>query len=825
MYYLIRKSRTILWFVCLSVVSLSIVLSSLPAFAAEKGSLHGAIKDPLGAVVFGATVELLDGTSVVKKTTTDASGSYSFEVQTSSRYRVRVNAPTFQATTSQSIYVAKSTRAELDVTLATPTLTQQISVTATASPTPIAQIGASVTVLTADDSYRYSTEVQDPLRLVPGLQVTETGQAGGTTGLSIRGGNTDANKVLIDGVPVNDIGGAVEFANLATVGVQKIEVLREPNSALYGSDALAGVVSLTTARGTTTLPLFTYAGDGGNFSTFHQELTGSGVVRQFDYYGAFARFDTRNNLPNDAFHNGTYTGNFGWDPNSTNDLRFTVRHLDVSGGQPNAILLYGIPDNAAQKAQNTYYSGAWDNQATDKWHNQIRYGGLRLRSQYDDFVATGIPDPAGSGNFLGAPVTITGANGYSVTGQAIFQYGGTYPNQSLTVTNRDFVYAQSDYRLNSHFVALGGFKYEAERGSTTYTGFPPSTNSISRGNYSYTLQLSGDLRNRLYYNLGSGLEDNGLFGFAATPRASLAYYLVRPSAASWLSGTKLHGSFGKGIKEPSVYQQTNSLFDILTSYDLISQFHVSQIGAENSRTFDGGVDQQLWNGRARVGLTYFHNEFTNGVEYVSQAALLALGVPEANLSALANGAYVNSLAFRSQGLEFETEYRINNHLFARGGYTYIDAVVQHSFSSDAFCPTCNQNPNFPNIDIGAFSPLVGARPFRVAPHSGYFGLNYTRSKFYGSLTGTLVGRRDDSDFLSDANYGTTLLLPNRNLDGAYQRIDVSGGYQVTSRLAAYTSIQNLLSEHYAQAFGYPSLPFTFRSGVKITFGGESWKIK
>jgi len=78
-------------------------------------------------------------------------------------------------------------------------------------------------------------------------------------------------------VPVNDIGGAVDFSNFATVGVQQIEVLREPNSALYGSDALAGVVSMTTTRGTTKLPLFTYAGDGGNFSTYHQEVTAAAL--------------------------------------------------------------------------------------------------------------------------------------------------------------------------------------------------------------------------------------------------------------------------------------------------------------------------------------------------------------------------------------------------------------------------------------------------------------------------------------------------------------------------------------------------------------------
>jgi iron complex outermembrane receptor protein/vitamin B12 transporter len=203
--------------------------------------------------------------------------------------------------------------------------------------------------------------------------------------------------------------------------------------------------------------------------------------------------------------------------------------------------------------------------------------------------------------------------------------------------------------------------------------------------------------------------------------------------------------------------------------------------------------------------------------------LIALGVPVNDLPALDSGAYINSEAFRSQGLEFEAQYKITSYLFARGGYSYTDAVVQHSFSSDQGVGE-STNPAFPDIPIGAFSPLIGARPFRVAPHSGYFGLNYSRSKFYSSLTSSLVGRRDDSDFLFDASFGPTLLLPNRNLDGAYQRLDLSGGYQVTSRLTAYANIQNLLSEHYVQTFGFPALPFTFRSGIKFNFGGESWRL-
>ncbi len=821
----LRRSPAIFLIAILSVISL--FLPAFPAFAAEPGSVHGTVRDPLGAVVVGAKVDLLSGTVVVKTTTTDSEGNYVFEVPRSELYRVRAMASTFQSTTSEPVYLTKSVKADLDLTLATQTLTQQVSVTATATPTPIAQIGASVTVLTADDYQQY-TEVQSPLRQIPGLQVTQVGVVGGATGLSIRGGSTDANKVLIDGVPVNDIGGAVDFTDFSTVGVQQIEVLREPNSALYGPDALAGVVSMTTARGTTKLPLFTYAADGGNFSTYHQLATASGVAKQFDYYGAFGRLDTWNNIPNASFHNATYTGNFGWSPNLANDLRFTVRHLSVSGGQPNGILLYGIPDDAAQKAQNTYYSGAWNNQATTEWHNEIRYGGLRLRSQFDDFAPTGIPDPSGSGNFLGEPLTIQGANGYSIFGQAIFQFAGDYPNQYSTITNRDFVYAQTDYRFNPHLIVLGGFNYEAERGSTQFTGSPLS--AVSRGNYNYTLQISGDLRNRFYYNIGTGLEENGLFGFAATPRASIAYYLARPSASGWWSGTKLHASFGKGIKEPNISQQASSVFDIISALpdgeQLIQQFHIQQIGPEDSRTYDGGIDQQLWNGRARLGLTYFHNEFTNGIEDVPPGGLIQLGVPVNELPALQFGAYINSEAFRSQGLEFEAEYKINSHLFARGGYTYIDAVVQRSFSSDqGIGESFNPAFNFADIPIGAFSPLVGARPFRIAPHSGYFGLNFSRSKFYSSLTGTLVGRRDDSDFLFDPDFGPTMLLPNRNLDGAYQRIDLSGGYQITPRLAAYANIQNLLSEHYAEAFGYPALPFTFRAGMKFNFGGESWGLK
>ncbi|MFT4112585.1 TonB-dependent receptor [Silvibacterium sp.] len=793
--------------------------------AQKSGDIHGTVVDPLGAAVADASVSLVENDRVVASTRSDRSGAYHFAIPASGRYSVRAAAPSFQAASSQTVYLTASEEDELNVTLATPTLTQQVTVTSTGSPTPEAQTGTAVTVMPSDD-FRYDTEVQQPLRTVPGLQMTQTGEMGGTTALYIRGGGSDANKVLIDGIPANSIGGGVEFANLASTGIASIEVLREPNSALYGSDALAGVVSMTTPRGATGLPYFTYDGDAGNFGTYRNNVTAGEAYKHFDAYSAFARMDTDNNIPNSEFHNATYAGNFGWTPNAANDLRFTVRHVIVSAGQPNAIALYGIPDVGQQKEQDNYYGVTWNNQATDKWHNMLRYGGLRQNSEYNDYGATGIYDPE-IGYWLGAPETITGANGYSVHGQAIFQYSDTY-SQYLSPSSRDFAYVQSDYSVTPHFLALGAFKYEHEYGAAGYTGETAST--ISRDNYSYTLQLSGDVQNRLFWNLGTGLEDNGLFGFAATPRASLAYYLVRPSDRGFFNGTKLHGSFGKGIKEPSVYDQSNSLYGLLAPLtdgaQLISEYRVTPLGAEDSRTYDAGVDQTFLRGRGVLGLTYFHNEFTNGVEYVDQAGLIELGVPAADLPTFEyGGAYINSLAYRAQGAEIELQYQLGSHLFARGGYTYTDAVVQHSFSSDNLSPSYNTSSNFSTIPIGAESPLVGARPFRIAPQTGYFALNYTQKKFYATFTGTLVGRRDDSDFLYDANFGTSLLLPNHNLLGAYQRLELGGGYQLSHRVNVYTDIQNLLSEHYFEAFGYPALPLTFRSGISFNFGGSSWSLK
>jgi iron complex outermembrane receptor protein/vitamin B12 transporter len=343
-------------------------------------------------------------------------------------------------------------------------------------------------------------------------------------------------------------------------------------------------------------------------------------------------------------------------------------------------------------------------------------------------------------------------------------------------------------------------------------------------------EIQGGFWNRLFYTLGGGVEDNAVFGVAATPRVSLAYYLVRPNSSSIFSGTRLTFNFAKGIKEPSIYYENNSLYRLLSDTvvvpdgpQLIQQYHIRPFLAEQSRTYDGGVQQQLFAGKARLSIVGFHNEFTNQAEYVSSQYLAELGVPEDVAQAQGIfGAAVNTLNYRAQGVEVGLQYQVNRRWMLRGGWTYTDAVVQQSFSGSALQPAIN--PLFPAVPIGAYSPLVGARPFRIAPNTGFAGVDWNRGRWFVSAMGTFVSRRDDSTFLVDTDFGNTLLLPNRNLDSAYQKIDLYASYQIAKHLTAYTAMQNVLNQSYQEVYGYPALPFTVRAGMKFTFGGESWKL-
>jgi iron complex outermembrane receptor protein/vitamin B12 transporter len=797
---------------CCAGLALAFAFTALSAVA-ESSNIHGTVTDPLGAVVPGAQVQLFRESKLVGSTATDSEGKYRFSPLPPGRYQVKTQAPSFSQQQSDAIYVGSSSNAAVDITLKVGSVSQQIVVSATGTSLPETQTGASISVVTSDQ-FQYKPEVLEPLRQVPGVQVLENGQRGINESLFIRGGESKFNKVLLDGIPLNEIGGTVDFGGVFTTGIDQIEVLRGPNSVLYGADALSGVVNMTSLRGTTFTPQLSYAFDAGNFSSLHNDASLGGIFRQFDYFSEFGRYDGGNTSANPHFHNATYAGNFGWTPGASTSLRLTVRRVAAKVDVPNAIDFFGIPDDSFQTEDNTYIGATLQNQTTSHWHNLLRYGATRQNSEFVNPSPTGIPDPV-FGNFLGNMVTIRGANGFSTTGQAILDFFGDYPQRFFILNNSDLLTFQSDYSFGAHLNALFAFNYENERGPKPE----------ERNNYSYTAELHGSLWSRLYATLGVGVEKNAVFGLAATPRVSLAYYLVRPRSTGALAGTKLKFNYGQGIQEPDIFSADNSLFALLSQLpngpQLISQFHIGPIGAVRSRSVDAGVEQLAWSGRAKLGLTFFYNRFSDEIEFVSPGGLVQLGVPTSILALTPFGASINSLATRSLGAETELELSLGHGFTVRAAYTYLDGIVRRSFSSDELSPSFN--PLFPTIPIGAFSPLVGNRPFNRAPQTASFYLGYAHRKLALAMSGNFIGRRDSSTFLFDSSFGASMLLPNRNLAAAYQKIDVSGSYRLNRYLQIYSAIENLASQHYDPAPGFPALPFNFRGGIKVTLGGEATK--
>ena len=810
-------------------VAILISLASAAGFAA---SIRGVVTDTTGAKVTGANVILVSNGKVLASAFSTADGSFQITTGATGRFFLVASAITFRQLQTPDFYAGSLDSIERNLVLEPEWVHESIVVTATGTPTPQPQTSAATSVLGPLD-LALRDDLVSSLRLMPGTNVVQEGQRGAQSSLFVRGGNSDANKILIDGVSAGDLGGRFDFGPLSTTGVESAEVYRGPNSNLYGADASSGVVSITTPHGTTSFPSILMQADGGNFSTTREEVELAGAHRKLDYLGAFSWLQTGNALPMDAYHLGTTAANVGWQPNGTTQIRATL-HFGVSAtGVPNAWDFYKVADNATQKDQDIYMSASADNQTTPAFHQGVRYGLTRKREQYNLWKQDGSGTFDAYGDSLGKVVTITGANGFSATGQAVLDYAQTYPFNSQLASNRDQISYNGDYRFTPHVVALVGFHYEDERGLEKVPTY--LTHDVAeRTNYDYLAAVHGDYKNRFFYNLGGSLEHYSLFGTQTSPRAGLSYYVVRPRRGIF-TGTRVLFNFGDAVREPALTDQFGSLYQFLVNNKyqaLAKQLNIAPLAAPTVRTYEGGVEQGFFSDRIIFHASYFHNQFGREIEYVGGVLLpnLIPGLTPAQKTALETalgfyytndyGLTVNTEAFRAQGIETTVEGGIGRSIFMRGGYTYLDGVVQRSFDGDNEALLGGYAPTYKGIPIGALSPLVGARPFRRPPHTGFFTASYVRKNLSLAFASSYASRSDDSTYLeyADANGGNSLLLPNRNLDSGFAKLDLGGSYQLLTWLQIYAQAENLLSQQHIAPIGYPSLPMSFRTGVRIRWG-------
>ncbi|WP_263354574.1 TonB-dependent receptor [Acidicapsa acidisoli] len=803
------------------------------------GVIRGTVTDTSGATVTGATVVLINGASYLAKTVSTADGSFEFVTGRSGRFSLTITAQGFRQVQPAAFYAGMNDNIEKNLVLEPEWVHQAIVVTATGTPVPQQQTSAATTVLGSLD-LALRTNFTDALRLMPGTVSTQIGQTGSQASLFIRGGPSDANKVLLDGVSIGDLGGRFDFGPLSTTGIDSVEVYRGPNSSLYGADAASGVVAFTTPKGTGASPVLHMDSDVGNFNSSREHGEVSGSQKKIDYLTGLSWLQTSNALPNDEFHVATGSGNLGWQPLGSTQVRGTVHYGSDATGVPNAWDFYHVADDATQKDQDLIVSGTIDNQTTGDFHNSLRYGLARKREQYNLWQPSGqlieyanSPTFGPSYAYFGNSVTFTGANGYTASGRAMLDYPEQYPFNEQFVSNRDQLVYQGDYRFTPHFIGLIGFHYEDERGLENIPTFA-TYETTERTNYDYVASVHGDYKGRAFYTLGGSLEHYSLFGTQTSPRASLSYYAVMPRH-NIFSGTKILTNFGDAVREPALTDQFGSLYQFLVTngYASVAQeLHISPLAAPTTRTYEGGVEQDFLSDRVTFRATYFHNEFGKQIEGVGGLVLpnLIPGLTSTQQQQLetALGYYytddyplsVNSEAYRAQGIETNVESGIGSKIFLRGGYTWLEGVVQRSFDSDNEALTGGYAPTYNGIAVGALSPLKGARPFRIPPHTGFVSASYAGKRWTVVSTGSFASRSDDSTFLEyqDLSGGNSLLLPNRNLDHGYANISLGGTFHWSSRMAIYGQTENLTSSQHIAPIGYPSLPFTFRTGVRIRLG-------
>jgi iron complex outermembrane receptor protein/vitamin B12 transporter len=538
----------------------------------------------------------------------------------------------------------------------------------------------------------------------------------------------------------------------------------------------------------------------------------------------------------------------GWGLNANTQVRATVHYGVDATGVPNAWDFYQLSDDRKQGDQDMFGGATIENQTTPTFHNRAQFGLTRRREQSQQWYPAGVCVPADTclvappdgfaGNYYGLPVEIVGANGYRAAGQALLNYStlnySTYPNRLDLISNRDQFIYQGDLTLTPHLMLLAGFQYANERAAEREPVYFIDE-SINRTNYDYLFGAHGDFKSRLYYTLGGDIRRYQVIGNGFSPHAGLSFYAVRPRAGI-LSGTKLNMSFSQGVREPKLTDEFGSLYDFLEQNGgqaTVQALNITPIQAPTARTWEGGGEQSFLHERVVFRLAYFHNEFGRDIEGVGATLVPELlpNLTPAQQVALegvlkSENAYsldLNSLSFRAQGIESTVESGIGKRIFLRGGYTYLDSVVQKSFSGDNAALLGGYVQTFDGIPVGIDSPLKGARPFRRPPHTGFFTASYTGQRITGVFSSAFASRSDDSTFLgySDINQGNSLVLPNRNLDYGYAKLDLGASYRFLSWAEAYGRLENLTGSRHIGPIGYPSLPMGFRMGMRFSLGKGS----
>jgi vitamin B12 transporter len=664
-------------FLCLTFISLVSIASA---------EIKIKVIDPQDAAVAGAQVQLLKLGKSVTVQNTSAEGLVIFRENASSSYRVHVLAPGFAEETAD----LSSTSDAITVKLRVATAAETVVVTATRTPVTSQTAGAEVSSLSSGQlEVMQPIAADDAIRFLPGAVVNTAGQRGGISSLFVRGGESTYNKVIVDGVAVDNPGETFDFGTLPLTQADRIEFVRGAQSTLYGSDAMTSVIQVWTRTGSTNIPELRFGADGGNFGTANGYASLAGAHNRFDYNFFGSQFNTNGQGVNNANSDSLQGANVGVTITDQIGLRVRVRHSNSYTGVPGEWNFNGDPllqPNPNEWSHQNNLLGSVELAVAEPSGWQHRFTGFDYLYRYTDVNTNNIP-----GN-----------------------YYDDFPAHEYDHINRVGFEYQGDYSERTWAHSTFGYRIENENGTIGDLLYPPSTSGQRLTQEAY-LQQQFTL-GRLSVIAGGRFVHNSEYGNSGLPRVALTLLALR--GGEIFSGTRLRFSYATGFMEPALYETFASLPYYAPNPGLLPV---------RTRAFEAGLQQAFLRGRWSLNATYFNNLFHDQIEYGLNTEPYA-GNPPGTL-----GQFFNVQQSFAQGAEFQIEGRIWKKLSLNTAYTYTSTEILQN-------PLCT--PTNP-----CFYPYAPGDPLLRRPkHSATTLLSYLGTRWGANLGGSFVGRRPDSDF-------------------------------------------------------------------------------
>lgn len=610
-------------------------------------------------------------------------------------------------------------------------LLPEVVVSASRVPLPSAEVGSAVTVITGEELRQKQTRiVSDVLREIPGVAVSRNGPTGSFSQVRIRGAEANHTLVLLDGVEVNDPSGASEFdfSTLLADDIERIEVLRGPQSALYGSEAIGGVINIITRKGEGPATVRTRA-ETGAFGTVGGGLNvSSGELGQFDYAlglsalrtdGVSSAPERQGNSENDGYENLTGRAKIGWQP--TEYLEFELF------GQASSSEVESDPQPAVAGVIRVV-----DGDVVTS--SQQKFGRAQAKlfmfdGDWEQIIAAGYAED-------NQDTFTNGAKNFVAVGE-----------KARMSYQSNFFLETPEYAQASHvFTFLAEREYEAQ---TTRSAFGDSDLDIV--NHGFVGEYRLGLFDRLFLSGSARYDDNDIFDDATTLRATASYAVLE-------TDTRLHGSIGEGVKNPTLFE----LFGFGPNF-----VPNPNLEPESSIGWDVGIEQTFFGGRALVDVTYFENRIQDLIQGAGNTAVNLAGTS------------------KIRGIETTLRAAVTPTTVVSAQFTYQDA-------KDA-----------------AGAPLI-RRPDVTAS----FNINQSFLADRASIDIGIDYHGDQKD-LQFSNFFAN--QQQVTLD-AYTLVNVGASYVLSDSVEVFGRVENLLDEQYEDVFGFDNPGVGVFVGLRARFG-------